>query len=81
MNTWSNFTVFDNSVQNIEWNPAIEKLFYPPNEAKIYDGAYQLKVEPHGDILTLLSQLTELTSKLEMLDFERSEKRELCYIC
>ena len=29
MNTWLNFTVFDNSVQNIEWNPVIKKLFYP----------------------------------------------------
>ena len=59
MNPWSNFTVFDNSVQNIEWNPAIEKLFYPPNEAKIYGGAYQLKVEPRGDILTVLAELSE----------------------
>jgi len=39
-----------------------------------------LKVEPHGDILTLLSQLTELTEKLGMLDFERSEKKELSFV-
>ena len=47
---------------------------------RIDGGAYQWKVEPHDDILTLLSQLTELTEKLEMLKFERSEKRELCYV-
>jgi len=80
MNTWSNFTVFDNSVQNIEWNPAIEKLFYPPNEAKIYDGAYQLKVEPHEDILTVLSGLSNLAAQLDKLDFEKGEKKELCYV-
>jgi len=39
-----------------------------------------LKVEPHGDILTLLSDLTELTEKLEMLDFDKDEKREMCYV-
>lgn len=43
-------------------------------------GAYQLKNEPHGDILTLLSGLTELIEKLEMLDFERGEKMGLCYV-
>jgi len=43
-------------------------------------GAYQLKVEPHGDILTLLSGLVELNEKLEMLDFEGKEKKELCYV-
>ena len=42
-------------------------------------GAYQLKNEPHVDILTLLSQLIELNAKLEMLDFDKSKKRELCY--
>jgi len=43
-------------------------------------GAYQLKVEPHGDILTLLSRLAELSEKLEMLEFERGDKREPCYV-
>jgi len=46
----------------------------------VFGGAYQLKVEPHGDILIVLSGLVELTEKLEMLDFESSQKRELCYV-
>lgn len=43
-------------------------------------GAYQFKVEPHEDILTVLSGLTELTSKLELLNFDRSERRELSFV-
>jgi|TARA_B100001964_G_C14123427_1_gene549395 hypothetical protein len=39
-----------------------------------------LKVEPHGDILTLLSGLAELTEKLERLDIDGKEERELCYV-
>ena len=54
------------------------------SESRVRDesngGAYHLKVEPHEDILSLLSGLTELTEKLEMLEFERGEKRELCYV-
>lgn len=33
-----------------------------------------------GDILAILSGLAELNRKLEMLDFERKEERELCYV-
>ena len=39
-----------------------------------------MKVEPFGDILTLLSDLVELNQKLEMLDFESNEKKELCFV-
>ena len=39
-----------------------------------------MKVEPNGDILTLLSSLVELNEKLEMLDFKGGEKKELCYV-
>ncbi len=28
---WSNLTVFNDTVGNFEWNPVIDKLFYPPN--------------------------------------------------
>ena len=45
-----------------------------------HGGAYVSKVEPHEDILTVLSGLTELTEKLEMLEFEGSKKRELCFV-
>jgi len=37
-------------------------------------------VEPHGDILTVLSELAELTKKLELLDYKGSEWKELCYV-
>jgi hypothetical protein len=43
-------------------------------------GAYQWKVEPHTDILSLLSQLTELNEKLSMLDFDKGEKKQLSYV-
>lgn len=33
---WSNLCVFDGSVKNFEWNPIIEKAFYPP---KVFGGA------------------------------------------
>jgi len=72
-----NWMVDEIKVQNIEWNPVIEKLFYP---LESYGGAYQLKVEPRGDILTLLSGLAELSEKLEMLDFESNVKQELSYV-
>ncbi|MFH1670766.1 MAG: hypothetical protein ABIA92_04230 [Patescibacteria group bacterium] len=39
-----------------------------------------MKVEPHGDILTVLSGLVELNRKLEMLDFEKCEEKEINYI-
>jgi hypothetical protein len=43
-------------------------------------GAYQLKVELSGDILTVFSGLVELTEKLERLDIDGKEERELCYV-
>ena len=43
-------------------------------------GAYQFKVEAHEDILSLLSGLAELTSKLEVLDFDRTEMKELSFM-
>jgi len=43
-------------------------------------GAYVSKVEPHGDILTVLSGLTELTEKLERLESKKRETREICYV-
>jgi len=49
-------------------------------------GAYQLKSELFGDILTVLSGLTELTAKLEILEFERRDsssqasQREVGYV-
>ena len=43
-------------------------------------GAYQLKSELfEGDILTVLSGLTELTEKLEMLGSEK-EMKKVCYV-
>jgi hypothetical protein len=33
-----------------------------------------------GDILTLLSGLTDLTERLEMLDCKKQEVKELCYV-
>jgi hypothetical protein len=46
----------------------------------VIGGAYQFKVEPHEDILTLLSGLAQLTSRLETLDFDRSKKKQLSFV-
>jgi len=51
-----------------------------PRRGESNGGAYQLKNEPCEGILTLLSGLAELTSKLEMLDSEKEEMKEVCYV-
>ncbi|MBU2213111.1 hypothetical protein KKC44_04615 [Patescibacteria group bacterium] len=59
--------------------PLLVKVSDLPRQTRS-GGAYQLKVEPHGDIVKVLSELTELTERLEMLDFHEQKKEALCYV-
>ena len=44
------------------------------------DGAYQLKVEPHEDILTVLAGLSNLVTELEECNLEANKGKALSYV-